>query len=81
MRGHTAFEKFFRISLVDQTETAFTAFLVYSCECEEGELTILEEDVEEDDADLVHDGDVTVQKDGDDESHGVFDLLPLCVRA
>ena len=44
-------------------------------------LTVLEEDVEQDDADLVVRGDVSVQQDGDDGPHGVLDLLPLGVGA
>ena len=44
-------------------------------------LTILEENVEQDDADLVICADVGVQQDGNDGPHGVFDLLSLSVCA
>lgn len=44
-------------------------------------LTILEEDVEQDDADLVICADVCVEQDGHDGPHGVFDLLSFSVCA
>lgn len=44
-------------------------------------LTILEENVEQDDADLVICADVGVQQDWHDGPHGVFDLLSLSVCA
>ena len=42
-------------------------------------LTVLQEDVKEDDADLVVRGDIGIQQDGHDGPHGVLDLLPLSV--
>lgn len=42
-------------------------------------LTILQENVEQDDADLVIGGDVGIQQDWHDGPHGVFNLFPLCV--
>lgn len=42
-------------------------------------LTILEEDVEENDADLVKDGHGGVQQDGHDGSHWIFDLLSFSI--
>lgn len=44
-------------------------------------LTVLEEDVEQDDADLVICADVGIQQDGHDGPHGVFDLLSLSICA
>lgn len=44
-------------------------------------LAVLQEDVEQDDADLVVCADVGVQQDGDDGPHRVLDLLPLGVGA
>lgn len=43
--------------------------------------TVLQEDVEEDDADFVVSADVRIQKDGDNGSHGVLDFLPLGICA
>lgn len=44
-------------------------------------LTILEEDVEEDDADLVRHCDIGIQQDGNDQPHWILDLLPLSIDA
>ena len=44
-------------------------------------LTVLEENVEQDDADLVICADVGVQQDGNNGPHGVFDLLSLGICA
>lgn len=46
-----------------------------------GGLTILEEDVEQDDADFVVGADVAIQQNGHDGSHGVLDLLTLGIGA
>lgn len=43
--------------------------------------TVLQEDVEKDDADFVVSADVRVQQNGDDGSHGVLDLLPFSIGA
>lgn len=44
-------------------------------------LTILKENVEQDNANLVIRADIGIQQDGDDGPHGVLDLLSLGVRA
>lgn len=44
-------------------------------------LTILEENVEKDDADLVRHCDIGIQQDGNNQPHGILDLLPLGVDA
>lgn len=44
-------------------------------------LTILQEDVEQDDADLVIGADVAIQQDGDNGPHGVLDLLSFSIGA
>lgn len=41
--------------------------------------TVLQENVEEYDADLVVGGDVGIQQDWHDGPHGVFNLFALCV--
>lgn len=46
-----------------------------------GPLTILKEDVEQDDADLVVGADVGIQQDWHNGTHGVLDLLALSVSA
>ena len=43
--------------------------------------TILQKDVEKDDADFVVSADIRIQQNGDDGSHGVLDLLPFSIRA
>ena len=47
-------------------------FLTYS---------ILAQDIQQDDPDLVVDGDILVQKDGNDVLHVILDLLPLGISA
>lgn len=42
-------------------------------------LTVLQENVEQDDADLVVGADVGIQQDWHDGPHGVFNLFTLCV--
>lgn len=44
-----------------------------------GSPTVLQENVEEDNADLVVGADVGVQQDRHDGPHGVFNLFALCV--
>lgn len=44
-------------------------------------LTILEENVEQDDADFVIRADISIQQDGHNGPHGVFDLFSLGVCA
>lgn len=56
---------------------------VYSqCSSENSEhLTVLEENVEKDDADLVRHCDVGVQQDGNNQPHWILDLFPLSIYA
>lgn len=44
-------------------------------------LTILEEDVEKDDADLVRHCDIGIQQDGNNQPHWILDLFPLSIDA
>lgn len=45
-----------------------------------GYLTVLQEDVEQDDADLVGDTDAGVQENRYNKPHGILDLLSLGIR-